>query len=111
MDSSQRQTSTISLNRAALGEPHLLTISVPAGATLQGRIEIDGRTQQSLDGNSVSVDLSPLLRNPTTHVAIVGSYTPASSSVAITFTGPNTTIQQQAGGIGKIDYHLNLVVQ
>lgn len=111
MDSYQRQTNTISLDRANLDEPHLLSVSVPAGVTLQGYIEIDGHTRVPLSASSEFIDVSPYLNASITRVTIAGSYSPASASVAIAFNGPNTVVQQQAAGTGRINYHLNLVVQ
>jgi hypothetical protein len=111
MESYQRQTNTISLDRANLDEPHLLSVSVPAGASIQGHIEIDGQTRVPLRTSSEFVDLSPYLGESITRVTIVGSYSPASASVAIGFNGPGTVVQQQTGGTGRINYQLNLVVQ
>lgn len=111
MDSYQRQTNTISLERANLDEPHLLSVSVPAGATLQGYIEIDDHTRVPLENNTAFLDVSPYLNEAITQVTIVGSYSPASASVAIAFNGPNTVVQQQAAGTGRINYQLNLLVQ
>jgi hypothetical protein len=111
MDSYQRQTNTISLERANLDEPHLLSVSVPAGATLQGYIEIEGHTRVPLGTNSEYLDISPYLGESMTRVTIVGSYSPASAAVAIAFNGPNTVVQQQVAGTGRMNYQLNLVVQ
>jgi hypothetical protein len=111
MESYQRQTNTISLDRADLDEPHLLSVSVPAGATLQGYIEIDGHTRVPLSHTPEVLDIGPYLGEAITRVIITGSYSPASAAVAIAFNGPNTVVQQQAAGTGCINYQLNLVVQ
>ncbi|WP_035992894.1 hypothetical protein [Leptolyngbya sp. KIOST-1] len=111
MDSYQRQTNTISLDRAHLDDPHLLSVSVPGGASLQGYIEIDGHTRVPLNNNSEFIDISPHLNEAITRITIVGSYSPASASVSIAFNGPNTVVQQQTGGTGRINYQLNLLVQ
>ena len=111
MESYQRQTNTISLDRADLDEPHLLSVSVPAGATLQGYIEIDGHTRVPLSHTPEVLDIGPYLGEAITRVIITGSYSPASAAVAIAFNGPNTVVQQQAAGTGRINYQLNLVVQ
>ncbi|MBW4459611.1 hypothetical protein [Nodosilinea sp. FACHB-141] len=111
MDSYQRQTNTISLDRANLDEPHLLSVSIPTGSSLQGYIEIDGHTRVPLGANSEFIDVSPYLSEAITRVTIVGSYSPPSASVAIAFNGPNTVVQQQTGGTGRINYQLNLLVQ
>lgn len=111
MNSYQRQTNTISLERANLDDPHLLSVSVPAGVTLQGYIEIDDHTRVPLSSASEFLDVSPYLSESITRVTIVGSYSPPSASVAIAFNGPNTVVQQQTGGTGRINYQLNLLVQ
>ncbi|NJL48669.1 MAG: hypothetical protein HC929_15795 [Leptolyngbyaceae cyanobacterium SM2_5_2] len=56
------------------------------------------------------MDLSPYLAQSITDVVIVGTYQPASASVTVTFEGPDTRVQQQAGGTGRVNYQLNLVV-
>ncbi|MBE9138792.1 hypothetical protein IQ254_16595 [Nodosilinea sp. LEGE 07088] len=111
MDSYQRQTNTISLERTHLDQPHLLSVSVPTGATLQGYIEIDGHTRVPLSNTSEFIDVGPYLTQSITRVTIVGSYAPALASVAIAFNGPDTVVQQQTGGTGQINYQLNLLVQ
>jgi hypothetical protein len=112
MGSYQRQTNTISLRRQRLSEPHQLTISAAPGVTLRGTITINGNTQQSLtlDQMSGGLDLGPYLAQSITDVVIVGTYQPASALVTVTFDGPDTKIQQQAGGTGRVNYQLNLVV-
>jgi hypothetical protein len=111
MESYQRQTNTISLDRANLDEPHLLSVSVPAGGTLQGYIEIDGHTRVPLSTSSEFLDVSPYLSETITRITIVGSYSPPNAGVAIAFNGPNTVVQQQTAGTGRIHYQLNLLVQ
>ncbi|MGB6014029.1 MAG: hypothetical protein WBG32_04805, partial [Nodosilinea sp.] len=111
MDSYQRQTNTITLDRASLDQPHLLSVSVPGGASLQGYIEIDDHTRVPLGNSADFIDVSPYLSESITQVTIVGSYSPASASVAIAFNGPGTVVQQQTGGTGQISYKLNLLVQ
>jgi hypothetical protein len=108
--SSPRQTNTISLSRSTLQAPHTLTVSVPLGATLQGTLSINGQAPVVLEPNSTSLDLSPYLTQALTDVVIEGTYSPASAAVAITFDGPNTKVQQQAGGTGRVNYQLNLVL-
>ncbi|MGB3201500.1 MAG: hypothetical protein WBA99_11385 [Nodosilinea sp.] len=111
MDSYQRQTNTITLDRAYLDDPHLLSVSVPGGASLQGYIEIDGHTRVPLGTSSDVIDVGPYLSESITRITIVGRYSPASASVAIAFNGPNTVVQQQTGGSGQISYQLNLLVK
>ncbi|MGF1568030.1 MAG: hypothetical protein ACFCVD_08150 [Nodosilinea sp.] len=106
-----QQVNTISLTSATLGKPHRLTITAPAATTLRGYIEINGTFRQPLMGQSASFDLSPFLQGATTHVAIVGDYTPATDPVTITFDGPDAMVQQQAGETGELDYQLNLVMR
>ncbi|MGB3138159.1 MAG: hypothetical protein WBG38_03915 [Nodosilinea sp.] len=111
MESYQRQTDTITLERASLGEPYLLSVSVPDGATLKGYIEIDGHARIPLNSSSKHLDVSPYLNETVTQVAIVGSREPAAAAVAIAFSGPKTMVQQQAAGTGQINYQLNLLVK
>lgn len=106
----QRQTNTLSLDSTALDQPHQLTVQAEAGASLQGTIEINGDTQIPLTGSSISIDLSPYLTSARTKVVITGQYTPAHSNVTVGLNGPGTTVRQQTGGTGLINYELNLLV-
>jgi len=106
----QRQTNTISIDGDDLDQPHHLTVSTAAGGSLQGTIEINGNTQIPLTSASTTVDLSPYLTNSRTKVVITGRYSPIHGSVAVGFEGPVTTVQQQTGGTGVVNYELNLVI-
>lgn len=110
MASYPRQTNTISLNRGTLDQPHWLRVKVPVGTTLEGQLVINGQTQLSLTNALEAIDLSPYLTSDITNVTIEGQYSPASAPIEVMFDGPNTLIQQQPEGSGRIRYQLNLLV-
>ena len=69
------------------------------------------QSRQSLGAGSTVLNLSPYLTQPLTTVVIAGTYSPPGGAAAITFEGPNTMVQQQARGTGRVNYQLNLVVE
>jgi hypothetical protein len=111
MQAYQRQINTISISRESLEDPHVLSVRVPAGASLAGQIDINNEVQVPLSGNASTIDISPYLTTGTVRVTIAGSYTPASETVSINFEGPDTLVQQNNGGTGQLNYQLVLVVK
>ncbi len=107
--SSQRQTNTVTVARADLSEPHLLTIET--SAELSGDIIINGDHVAELTKDITQLDIAPYLteRN-TTAIAIKGAYFPHSAGVRLQFDSPSLAISQQMSGVGRIDYQLNLEV-
>jgi hypothetical protein len=108
----QSQKTTISLSRAELKQPNILTVSSSQSLTrLTGGIELNGRLLKKLNPNSTRVDLSPYLKPGKNIVAISGQYSPARTSVDVEFTSSNNHISQQMSGNGRVEQMLVIMVQ
>jgi hypothetical protein len=109
--SSQQQTTGISLNATALRSPHVLTIQAATDTRLTGKVMIDGVEVKKLQGGQTSFNLVPYLTPGDNKVEIVGEYRPVSSQVAIRFSGPQTQVSQQVSGNGKLRQTLIITVR
>ena len=104
----QRQSSTLTLSRNRLNEPHRLSIRSEGATRLSGQIQVNGRVVKTLEPGTTTLDLAPYLSGNTTTVALTADYAPASARVAMEFTGPETTVSQQTSGNGQLNYELVL---
>lgn len=100
--SSSNQTTEINLDAARLRSPHLLRISASDEAILSGTVAINGEVVEQLDRRETVFDLSPYLTSGRQEVVISGHYSPARSSVQISFSGPGLQVSQQTGGNGLL---------
>ena len=104
------QESTLSLNKADLNEPHMLSIKT-SGKRLIGKIVVNDELVKQLRGDEVEFDLSPYLSVGENTVEINARYAPASSSVDIEMNGPETNVSQQNSGNGTISSNINIMVR
>lgn len=104
------QRSAVTLNSAALKQPHRLTISSPNGQ-LSGQVKLDNRVIQSLRGPRTVVNLSPYLSIGTKTIEISGKYAPARGAVRIEFAGAGTQVSQQSSGLGSFNHRLVVTVR
>jgi hypothetical protein len=106
----QESPNVISLDRDTLDVPHWLTVSVPVDTDFQGEIVINHAIRLPLANDSTRINLSPYLLGAETTVEISGRYQKDATPIAIIFDGPNTLMEQQTDGTGKLDYQLRLVI-
>ena len=107
----QQQTTGISVNSNALNIPHILSIKTTDNTQINGEVTVDGVVIKKLQGSQISFNLSPYLEKQTKKVEILGKYKPASSSVKIEFSGPNTNVTQQMSCNGKLNQTLVITVR
>ena len=107
----QQQTTGISVNSNALKSPHILSIKTTDNTQMDGEVTVDGVVIKKLQGSQISFNLSPYLEKQIKKVEISGTYKPASSSVKIEFSGPNTNVTQQMSGNGKLNQTLVITVR
>ena len=109
VQSSQRQSNIMTLDRANLNKPHELVVTT--SANLEGQIEIDGEVVTSLDRRTTTLDVAPYLSAAkTTRINVTGTYSPSTASVTLQFEGPGVSMSQQSSGSGRLEYQLNLEV-
>jgi hypothetical protein len=108
-DFQSRQTNTISISQAALQGDQPLRLSITAGPSLQGTLTLNHGLQRSL-APSTTLDLRPYLDQGIVRVLVEGTYGLEETPVVITLDGAGTTVRQQMGQAGRLNYQLNLVV-
>ncbi len=108
--SSSFQKSSIGLNAANLGKPHILSIQT-SGNQLTGEIRIDGKVVKQIRNNKVDINLSPYLSVGEHKVEISARYTPADSDVSVEFNAPGTSNNQQTSGDGNLNYQMDVSVR
>ena len=106
-----QQTTSISVNSNALKSPHILSIKTTDNTQIEGEISVDGLVIKKLQGSQTSFNLSPYLEKQTKKVEISGTYKPASSSVKIEFSSPNTNVTQQMSGNGRLNQPVVITVR
>ncbi len=107
----QQQTTGISVNSNALKSPHILSIKTTDNTQMDGEVTVNGVVIKKLQGSQTSFNLSPYLDKQTKKVEISGTYKPASSSVKIEFSSPNTNVTQQMSGNGRLNQTLVITVR
>ncbi|MDB9524649.1 hypothetical protein PN498_01500 [Oscillatoria sp. CS-180] len=109
VQSSQRQTNTITLDSADLSLPHELTIET--SAALDGQIVINDESVLSLSTGTTTLDVAPYIADDgATTIELTGTYRPGNAVIKLQFEGPGISISQQSAGMGQLDYSLNLEV-
>ncbi|NEP16088.1 MAG: hypothetical protein F6J97_04195 [Leptolyngbya sp. SIO4C1] len=105
----QSQETMVDIDSFDLSLPHLLEIST-TGSQLSGQISLNGVVIKTLSGSAITLDLVPYLEAGENVVEVTGSYSPATASVQLSFTGPGTSITQQTSGSGQLAQTLVLQV-
>ena len=105
----QVQSSTISIDVAGLGQPHILAVSIPRGY-IDGEIELNGRVLRHLKDRDTRIDLSSRLLRGRNIIKISGTYNPEHASVTVELAGPQTQVTQQTAGNGILNQIIILKV-
>ena len=108
--SSGYQSSSLTLSKANLSEPHILSITT-SGKRLTGKVIVNDKFVKKLYGNKVEFDLSPHLSVGKNTVEIDARYAPASSTVDVEVNGPETSVSQQNSGNGVVTSNINIMVR
>ncbi len=105
---SQQQTS-LNLRSSDLRQPHILTIAT-SGTALTGQIILDGEIIKQVTETQVEINLSPYLSVGQHTLEVSVGYTPASASISVELTAPNTQVMNQTSGNGRISHIFNIRV-
>jgi hypothetical protein len=100
-DDGQVQSTTISLDRADLSQPHILRVQ-GSGNMQRVDVKINGRLVKSIANGSIELDLAPMMKVGSYQVEISGTSRRAEDTISLTFTGINTNINQQSSGFGIV---------
>lgn len=97
------------LQVARTSGPYTLTVET-TGRAFNAELKVDGRTIQSLQGRSETINLSPHLSTGQHTIEIIGTYAPATATAEISLSGPGTRLSQQVSGRGVLRQTLQLSV-
>lgn len=109
-DSEQVQSTTISLDRADLSQPHILRVH---GSPNMQRVTvtINGRLVKSIANGSIELNLAPMMTAGSYEVEISGTSPRSDDTISLTFAGKNSSITQQSSGTGTIKQMLVINVR
>jgi uncharacterized protein YxeA len=108
--SSGYQHDSLDLDAASLKKPHILSIN-SSGRLLIGQITINGKVVKRIRSSKEKINLSPLLSVGKQTVDISARYAPASASVSVELSGPDTKVTEQTSGDGVLKYSMTVNVQ
>jgi hypothetical protein len=114
-DGRQIQSTTVSIDRADLTQPHILRIEGFADQTPEQihkiQVRVNGRLIKAGANNSIALNLSPILKSGRYVVEILGISPRSAETISVSFTGQNTNVMQQFSGTGLISPALVIDIQ
>jgi hypothetical protein len=114
-DGGQVQSTTVSLDRADLSQPHILRVQGSAGnaPVKMARVDlkINGKIVRSIANNSLELNLAPLMQTGRYELEISGTSPQLDDTISVDFIGKNTNVSQQFSGTGTIKQILTINVQ
>jgi hypothetical protein len=114
-DGGQIQSTTVSIDRADLSQPHILRVQGSANdAPIRlERIEvkINGKVVKKIANNSLELNLAPMMKVGRYEIQISGVSPRLDDTISVNFTGKNTNVTQQFSGSGVIEQTLVINVQ
>jgi hypothetical protein len=106
-DGGQIQSTTVSIDRADLSQPHILRVQ---GSTNDApirmervQVKINGRVVKTIANNSLELNLAPMMQSGRYEVEISGSSPRLDDTISVNFIGKNTNITQQFSGTGQLN--------
>ena len=106
-DGGQIQSTTVSIDRADLSQPHILRVQ---GSTNDApirmeriQVKINGRVIKTIANNSLELNLAPMMQSGRYEVEISGSSPRLDDTISVNFTGKNTNVTQQFSGTGQLN--------
>jgi hypothetical protein len=111
----QVQSTTVSVDRADLTQPHVLRVQGSANDTLVRlrRVEVKANAKlvRSIVNNSLELNLAPLLKVGRNEIDISGTAPQPENTISVNFTGPNTKVSQQFSGNSTVKQTLVINVR
>lgn len=109
-DSGQVQSTTVSLDRADLSQPHILRVqgSTNNASVRMERVEVkmNGKVIKTIANNSLELNLAPMMKAGRYEIEISGTSPRIEDTISINFTGKNTNFTQQSSGSGIVNQKL-----
>ena len=114
-DGGQVQSTTVSLDRADLSQPHILRVqgSTNNAPVRMERVEVkmNGKVIKTISNNSLELNLAPMMKAGRYEIEISGTSPRIKDTISINFTGKNNNFTQQSSGSGIINQKLVIDVQ
>jgi hypothetical protein len=114
-DNGQAQSTTISLDRADLRQPHILRVQGFANNSpvkmARVAVRINGKLIKTIANNSLELNLAPMITVGRYEVEISGTSSRSDGTISVKFTGKNTNVTQQVSGYGTIKQILFINIQ
>jgi hypothetical protein len=111
----QVQSTTVSVDRADLTQPHVLRIQGSANDTLirlrRVEVKVNAKLVRSIVNNSLELNLAPLLKVGRNEIDISGTSPQPEDTISVNFTGTNTKVSQQFSGNSTVKQTLVINVQ
>jgi len=112
----QTQSSTVSLDRADLRQPHILRVlgEMNNSPVKMKRVEvrINGKVVKTIANGSLALDLAPMMMRTGRYEVDVLAISPQSANtISLNLIGANTQIKQQSSGTGNINRKLIINVR
>jgi hypothetical protein len=109
-DGGQIQSTTVSIDRADLRQPHILKVQ---GSTNNSpirmkrvEIKINGKVVRTIANNSLELNIAPMMKAGRYEVEISGISLRHNDTISVSFNGKNTNVTQQFSGSGRINQKL-----
>ena len=112
----QTQSSTVSLDRADLRQPHILRVlgEMNNSPVKMKRVEvrINGKVVKTIANGSLELNLAPMMMRAGRYEVDVLAISPQSANtISLNLIGANTQIKQQSSGVGNINRKLIINVR
>ncbi|WP_310417517.1 hypothetical protein [Chamaesiphon sp. OTE_8_metabat_110] len=105
-DGGRVQSTTVSIERADLTQPHLLRVQGLANNApirLQRvEVRVNGKVVKSIANNSLELNLAPLMKAGRNEIEISGNSSQNEDTISVNFNGKNTNVSQQFSGTGNV---------
>jgi hypothetical protein len=111
----QVQSTTVSVDRADLSQPHMLRVQGAANDALirlqRVEVRVNAKLVRSIVNNSLELNLAPLLKIGRNEIEISGTSPQPENTISVNFTGTNTKVSQQFSGNSTVRQTLVVNVQ
>jgi hypothetical protein len=111
----QVQSTTVSVDRADLSQPHMLRVQGAANDALirlqRVEVRVNAKLVRSIVNNSLELNLAPLLKIGRNEIEISGTSPQPENTISVNFTGTNTKVSQQFSGNSIVRQTLVVNVQ
>ncbi len=109
-DGEQVQFTTVSIYRADLQQPHILRVRGAMNNTTipMARVDVklNGKIVKSIANGSLELNLAPMMTKGRYEVEVSGTTLQSDAMISLNFAGPNTQVNQQSSGSGRIKQKL-----